>query len=49
MALFSTIKYVSEVRVKHDKQSEDAGYPKGQGGGFLANFLYRGVHYCSKC
>ena len=39
MALFSTIKCASEVRVKHDKQSEDAGYPKGQGGVFLASFL----------
>ena len=34
MALFSTIKCASEVRVKRDKQSEDAGYPKSQGGVF---------------
>ena len=37
MALFSTIKCASEVRVEHDKQSEDAGYPKGQGGKFLVD------------
>ena len=48
MTRFSNIKCASEVRVKHDKQSEDAGYPKGQGGVFwqVSICTYRGVHCC---